>query len=181
MCVWTNLKNGKTYIGYSSNLSPRFLKYFNENALRKNKMLISLAIIKYNFENFSLDTLEYCSVEDVIEREQYYLDTYKPKYNILKPAGSSLGYVHNESSLAKIRTRVVPEATLNKMRSRVQSEQTKAKISKAIGIPIKVIDVNNEEITLYSSKKEAGKYLGTSDSTIGRYIRSGKPPPRGIY
>jgi group I intron endonuclease len=62
-------------------------------------MLISLAIIKYNFENFSLDILEYCSVEDVIEREQYYLDTYKPKYNILKPAGSSLGYVHNESSL----------------------------------------------------------------------------------
>ena len=34
--MWTNPNNGNTYIGSSVNLSPRFLKYLNENALKKN-------------------------------------------------------------------------------------------------------------------------------------------------
>jgi len=172
--MWTNLKNGNTYIGSSVNLSPRLLKYLNENALRKNKMLISLAIIKHSIENFSLYILEYCSSKDVIEREQYYLDTYKPIYNILKTAGSSLGYVHNETSLSKMSLRVVSKATLNKMKQRKQSEQTKDKIRKAIGIPVKGLNMDKEEITIYASKKEAGLHLDTNDTTIGRYIRSGK-------
>jgi group I intron endonuclease len=73
--MWTNLKNGNTYIGSSVNLSSRLLKYLNENALIKSKMLISLAILKHNLENFSLDVIEYCSPKNVIKREQYYLDT----------------------------------------------------------------------------------------------------------
>lgn len=137
-------------------------------------MLISLAILKYNIVNFSLDILEYCSSKNVIQREQYYLDTYKPIYNIIKIAGSSLGYVHNEISLAKMNLRIISEATLNKMKERKQSEQTKDKIRKAIGIPVKVLNIDKEEIIIYASKKEAGLYLNTNDTTIGRYIRSGK-------
>jgi group I intron endonuclease len=116
-------------------------------------MLICLALLKYNIENFSLGILEYCSRDDVIKREQHYLDIYKPKYNILKIAGSSLGYKHTEGSLSKLRSRVVSEATLEKMTNRVQTEETKLKISHAIGISVKVIDVTKEEITIYSSKK----------------------------
>ena len=172
--MWTNLKTGNIYIGSSVNLSSRLLKYLNKNALKKNKMLISLAILKHNLENFSLDIIEYCSAKDVIKREQHYLDIYKPIYNILKIAGSSLGYVHNKTSLAKISSRIVSEATLKKMRQRKQSEQTKDKIRKAIGIPVKVINIDKKEITIYDSKKEAGLYLYTSNTTIGRYIRYGK-------
>jgi hypothetical protein len=71
-------------------------------------------------------------------------------------------------------SRIVSEATLNKMKQRKQSEQTKDKIRKAIGILVKVIDIDKEEITIYASKKEAGLHLSTNDTTIGRYIRSGK-------
>jgi hypothetical protein len=123
-------------------------KYLNGNALRKNKMRINLAILNHNLENFSLDIIEYCLPKDVIKREQYYLDTYKPFYNTLKIAGSSLGYVHNETSLAKMR--------------------------KAKGIPVKVIDIDNKKIIIYASKKEAGLHLNTNNTTIGRYIKSGK-------
>ena len=137
-------------------------------------MLICLAILKYNIENFSLDILEYCSKEDVIKREQHYLDIYKPKYNILKTAGSCLGFVHTENSLSKLRSRVVSEETLELMRKRVQTEQKKKKISHAIGICIKVIDVTREEVTMYSSEKKAAACLGASDPTVGRYIKSGK-------
>jgi hypothetical protein len=36
----------------------------------------------------------------ILEREQYYLDLLKPEYNILKVAGSSLGFKHSEESRA---------------------------------------------------------------------------------
>lgn len=45
--MWSNLINGNTYIVSSVDLSPRFLKYFNENALKKNSMLICLTFLKY--------------------------------------------------------------------------------------------------------------------------------------
>ena len=51
-------------------------------------MLISRALKKYGLENFSLEILEYCSVENLLKREQHYLDMMKPEYNICKTAGS---------------------------------------------------------------------------------------------
>jgi acetoacetate decarboxylase len=47
--------------------------------------------------------LEYCDLENLINREQYYLDLLQPEYNVLKVAGSSLGFKHREESLAKVR------------------------------------------------------------------------------
>jgi hypothetical protein len=49
---WTNLINNKTYLVSSINLSKRFIKYFDDNAL--NNMLINKAITKHGRVNFSL-------------------------------------------------------------------------------------------------------------------------------
>ena len=38
-----------------------------------------------------------------MDREQYYLDCLKPEYNILKIAGSSLGFKHSEETKVKIK------------------------------------------------------------------------------
>jgi NUMOD1 domain-containing protein len=137
-------------------------------------MLINKAILKYGRVNFSLEILEYCSNKDLIKREQYYLDLLKPEYNILKLAGSSYGYKHNEVSLIKFRTRVVREETLSKMKARIQSENTKIKISKALGIPVIVTDIDKENVIQYFSKSQAAKIIGVSESTIRRYIISKK-------
>ena len=45
---------------------------------------------------------EYCDKDQLLIREQYYLDRLKPEYNILQQAGSSLGYKHSEETRAKI-------------------------------------------------------------------------------
>lgn len=91
--------NGKTYVGSSINLSKTFLKYFNENALTKNHMLINLSILKDKLENFTLDILEYCLAKDVTKRKHYYLYEIKPAYNIIKVAGCSQEYIQtNEKS-----------------------------------------------------------------------------------
>jgi len=78
-------------------------------------MLINLALLKYNLENFKLEILEYCPLELTLSREQYYLDLLKPEYNILKIAGSSKGYTHTPESKAKYSSRTISEQTLKKM------------------------------------------------------------------
>lgn len=89
-----NKLNGKIYIGSSSNLSVRFYTYYSLRYLAKNNRPMERALLKYGFSNFSLEILEYCNLENYIKREQYYLDYLKPDYNIVKLAGSTLGYKH---------------------------------------------------------------------------------------
>lgn len=55
--------------------------------------------------------MEYCDPKDCIKREQYYIDLYKPEYNIYQTAGSPLGYKHTEEALIKLRNRIVSEET----------------------------------------------------------------------
>jgi group I intron endonuclease len=137
-------------------------------------MLISFALLKYKRDNFTLHILEYCSIENVLTREQFYLDSIKPSYNIFKVAGSSLGYTHTEASLLKISKRTVSDATLAKMKTRKQTNETKDKIIKSLGIPVQITNVHTKEITIYHFKLEAGLAIGVSDQTIGRYIKSEK-------
>ena len=74
------------------------MDYFDNHALNSNGPLIYKAILRYGHDNFTFLVLEYCTIQDLMEREQYHLDTVQPEYNILKCAGSSRGYRHTEES-----------------------------------------------------------------------------------
>ena len=104
--LWKNENNGKLYVGSSQDLARRLKQYYNFNFLTKySNMNINKALLKYGYSSFSLYILEYCdgsTKENIIKREQYYIDLLKPEYNILKIAGSSLGFKHTEESLAKM-------------------------------------------------------------------------------
>jgi len=65
--------NDKYYIGSVVNLKNRLYAYYNKQKLNKENYLIQRAILKYSHDNFSLYILEYCDVNDLIEREQFYL------------------------------------------------------------------------------------------------------------
>jgi group I intron endonuclease len=91
------------YIGQSKDLSKRFRKYFTISYIKsKEKLIISRALIKYGYANFSVSILEYCDKCDLTVREQFYLDKFNPQYNILKIAGSSLGYQKSEETKLKL-------------------------------------------------------------------------------
>jgi len=73
---WINNLNGKTYIGSSINLSViLFYTYYSLRYLAKSNRPMERALLKYGFSNFSLEILDYCNSEDLLKREQYYLDT----------------------------------------------------------------------------------------------------------
>jgi group I intron endonuclease len=65
-------------------------------------MVICRALLKHGYSNFNLEILEYCDSKNLIVREQYYIDLLKPEYNILKKAGSLLGFKHREETIAKM-------------------------------------------------------------------------------
>jgi group I intron endonuclease len=68
-------------------------------------MSISKALLNYGYSNFTLEILEYCDYNNVRLREQHYIYLLKPEYNILKIAGSSLGFTHSLETIAKFKTR----------------------------------------------------------------------------
>lgn len=71
--MFTNLTNGKRYIGSSGNLSRRFSEYLNTNYLiRANTMVICHALLKHGYSNFALDILEFCKESDLLTLEKYY-------------------------------------------------------------------------------------------------------------
>lgn len=87
-----NKLNGKIYIGSAVNLSNRKSSHFSK--LRKNKHFnnhLQNSFNKYGKDNFEFIILEECNVENLIEREQYYIDNFKPQYNKRIIAESNIG------------------------------------------------------------------------------------------
>lgn len=89
---WTHKESGKYYIGSSIDLGRRFSYYFSNTSITKAKnSIIYKSLLKYGYSEFSLEILEYCDSKDTIKREQFFIDSLNPEYNILKIAGSRLG------------------------------------------------------------------------------------------
>ena len=82
-----NLINNKVYIGQTiQKLSKRFNGHCCYSKTDKSiNMYIKRAIHKYGRENFSIELLEECNIEDLNQREQYWIkkyDSYNNGYNL---------------------------------------------------------------------------------------------------
>lgn len=78
-----NIKNSKRYIGSSKNIRQRL--WSHRSKLRKNKhdnAHLQSAWNKYGEQNFDYYILEKCEEKMLLEREQWYIDTFRPEYNI---------------------------------------------------------------------------------------------------
>lgn len=186
---WTNLYNRKCYVGSSTNLAKRFTLYYSLTYLNKqvSKSIICRALLKYGHSSFSLSILEYCDVAKVIEREQYYIDTLKPEYNILQTAGSTFGYRwnHSEETLAKLRGRTWKLTEEQKKNRKLTEEQKKIKsiVAKATlsefnirtkGMKVLVLNLETNSTEEYSSIRSAATALDTHMETIRRCIKANK-------
>lgn len=80
-----NLVNGHRYIGSSKDMQQRLQSH--RAVLRGNKHYnphLQRAWNMYTEKNFEYSILEFCNPEERIAREQYYVDTLNPEYNISK-------------------------------------------------------------------------------------------------
>jgi group I intron endonuclease len=116
--------NGKTYVGSTKNVKQRI--WDHQSALRRGKHAnshIQNAWNAYGEGSFTFEVLEY--VEDKIDlliREQYYIDTLLPLFNIREVAETNAGVK-------------MPREAVEIMRSKLtglkRTEETKQKISDA--------------------------------------------------
>jgi len=204
---WVNKDNGKTYIGSTVNLSVRLYKYYSLKHIGEIKTPIHNALLKYGFDKFKLEILEYCQEgKNPIHREQYYFSKLKPEYNILEEAGSSLGFKHREETLdffknerkASAETRknlslaatgrVLTDEDKKKLSNArmgiILTAETRAKISAAAvslrGVRVLVKNNDTEEIKEFASLTDAAKYIGVSRPGVKKYVDTGKLI-QGIY
>ena len=118
-----NKVTGDFYVGSAININNRFSNH--RWGLKKGKhpnQILQNVFNKYGSDNLSFEIIE--SVKDknkLIEKEQYFIDSLNPKYNICKIAGSNLGVKWSEESKLK---------RVGYKKGRKLSEKTKRKISK---------------------------------------------------
>lgn len=87
---WRNLINNKVYIGKSVDIAKRIREYRYEINRGHTRPIVS-ALRKYGFENFEFSIIEQCdelSNEELLQREQYWMDYYDSQnpdkgYNLL--------------------------------------------------------------------------------------------------
>ena len=193
-----NLVNDKFYIGSASS-DRLYDRFMNHLIYKTGSDIVAKAVEKYGIGQFAFIIIEYCN--PIISKnnslillnlETYYLQKYKPPYNILNIGGSSLGYKHTELTKEKMKTKYseerrkfignlnkdknIPEEIKEKMRSAAYLRPPMSEESK-----LKCI-TNNKPVIAYSldrsiNRKEdsmikLANYLQVNQKTLRRAINN---------
>jgi len=80
------------YVGSSLDIEKRWKGHrYDLLKNRHHSLYLQRAWDKYDEKSFNLEIIEECEAEDLIDREQHYIDTLHPQYNISPTAGSPAG------------------------------------------------------------------------------------------
>ena len=135
-------------------------------------------MLTHDYKNFQLKILEVCVRPDVIKKEQFYIDYFKPEYNILTKAGSSLHFKHSEETLFKFKSRKLSDKALYNLRkARVDAvlsslAKTNQLLSTSYIVTLKNIETN--DIKKYSFIRTAARELKINHATLLNYINKDK-------
>lgn len=94
------------YVASSLTLSKSMTSHFyHANSDKPTKIVLTRAMRKYKLENFSLAILEFCTSDIIVcsDLEQKWMDYYKPRYNVLKVAGSSSSFRHSIDTIIRLK------------------------------------------------------------------------------
>lgn len=105
--------NNKCYIGSSVNWKVR-ISVHKKTLLRgtHHSKYMQNHVNKYGIDDLLFSLMESVDDHSLIEREQYYIDTLKPEFNICKIAGSCLGVKHDTSRTKHRKGENTPTAKL---------------------------------------------------------------------
>ena len=78
----TNIQNNKCYIGQSANIKFRWITHIIDS-INNDQAPLHIEMQNIGIQNFKLEILEECSIEQLNDKEQYYIKY----YNSLIPNG----------------------------------------------------------------------------------------------
>ena len=180
-----NTINGNSYIGSAVVVQKRW--NVHNHGLRNNKhpnTHLQRAYNKYGENSFKWYVLELVRDENnLIEREQYYIDELNPEYNLCKIAGSRLGMRHTDEVKVKC-----AEAA----RNQVRTKESRLKQSRTIAanggshfkgrshtkeVKKKLSDANkglhNGEKNAFYGKKHTAESIKKMSTPIIQYTKDG--------
>lgn len=102
-CIYmiTNNITKERYIGQTRNYQRRIWQH-KSAAKTGSRLKISRAIAIYGFDNFTFCILEKCKIQDLNDKERYYIKSLQPEYNIcaggIGPNGLHLNEQEKERS-----------------------------------------------------------------------------------
>ena len=198
----------------------------------RNPRPINFALLKYKHNNFTLvpplpppggrggdqrgptgdpppEIIEYCSKEKLLEREQYYINLFKPNYNVLKFAYSLFGFKHSAENIAKFKLKKISQEHKDILSlthsGKIVSQETRDKLSLATknyrkhnpltlealanlkaksiereGVAIRVANIKTNEVQEFTNQTEAGEFLGVTRQAIYNAIKR-KNKIKGTY
>lgn len=73
----TNKNSGKSYIGQSNDIERRFKEHQQKGA--SSRIPLDVAIQKYGKDAFTYEIIEECNIDELNEKEQYYIQLYDTK------------------------------------------------------------------------------------------------------
>lgn len=127
----TNNINGKIYVGQSNNIQRRFLEHKNRGAT--SRIPVDIAIQKYGKENFSFEVIEECTIEQLNQKEMYwisYFNSVENGYNCSVGGDQqSIGSNNGRAILTEDEVKIIRTAYNNHERRKDVYEQFKDKIA----------------------------------------------------
>lgn len=187
-----NIKNGDCYIGSTTNHNRRKSRHFED--LRNgnhHSIILQRAFNKYGESNFCVYVIEsftYSSKEEILSKEQDYLDAVNPKYNVCVTAGSQLGSVRNEAFKKACAERMRGKEPWNKgkktgkhsethkknrsaaMIGHVVKPSTRDKIKVKVSKPVIQYDNDGNFIREWESAKQASIELSFNYTSLIKYL-----------
>jgi group I intron endonuclease len=88
-----HIESGNFYIGSSSRVAKRWYEHRRAlNSGTHHASYLQNAWVKYGPGGFVFFVLEECAPQELLPKEQEYLDAFQPAFNTVPKAGSKLGY-----------------------------------------------------------------------------------------
>lgn len=153
-CI-VNTDNQKKYVGSSKNIYQRLQKhraYLRKNMHENCKLQNSWN--KHGEDKFQYYVLEFCPEDKLIEREQFFIDTIKPWYNI---------------TLEVQRLKMSDESRVKMSKSRKEGFE-KGTVVLYQEKPIHQYSLDGQYIQSFKSIKEASEKTGVTRSSINRFL-----------
>lgn len=92
-----NIVTNRVYVGKATNIQQRGYTHFSKLKLKRtcNKMVEDYD--EYGRSSFQISVLEYCPIEDMHDREIYWINVFNSRdenkgYNIRQPISNKLSY-----------------------------------------------------------------------------------------
>ena len=96
--------NSSLYIGSALNINNRWnLHKASLNNNKHHSIYLQRHCNKYGIDDLEFSIIELCIPDDLLIKEQFYLDKFNPKFNVQKVAHSSLGVKRRPETIEKIR------------------------------------------------------------------------------